>query len=166
METESFFYYTGFRIQIQGEYNMFKKIFTTAMIAGLCFTASPEKGEAATYHIKAINVAKSNLGVPYKYGGISPTGFDCSGLIKYAYAKAGKTLPRTAAEMQKKGKTVTAYQSGDLLFYAPNKASKATHVGMYVSGGNVINASSSKGVSYFKTNNSYWKPQFIGAKRI
>ncbi|RFU66759.1 NlpC/P60 family protein [Peribacillus glennii] len=124
--------------------------------------------EAATYHNKAISVAKSNLGVKYRWGGISPSGFDCSGLIKYSFSKAGKTLPRTAAQMQQTGKRVSSssLRAGDLLFYAPNRASRATHVAMYVGSGKVINSSSSKGVSYFYTNNSYWKPKFIGAKRI
>ncbi|MEH6949098.1 C40 family peptidase [Peribacillus asahii] len=148
---------------------MLKKI-----IVGLLFivtlsigiTLNEDKAEAATYHTKAISVAKSHLGVKYKWGGISPSGFDCSGLVKYAYGKQGKTLPRTAAEMYKKGKKVSSLKKGDLMFFAPNKASRPTHVAIYVGDNQFIHSSSSKGVSYAKTSNSYWKPKYIGAKRI
>ena len=129
-------------------------------------TLNEDKAEAATYHTKAISVAKSHLGVKYKWGGNSPSGFDCSGLVKYAYGKQGKTLPRTAAEMYKKGKKVSSLKKGDLMFFAPNKASRPTHVAIYVGDNQFIHSSSSKGVSYAKTSNSYWKPKYIGAKRI
>ncbi|PLT28546.1 C40 family peptidase [Peribacillus deserti] len=120
----------------------------------------------ASYRTKAISVAKSELGTPYRWGGISPSGFDCSGLVKYSFGKAGKALPRTAAEMYTKGTRVSTPATGDLMFFAPNKASRPTHVSIYVGGGNMIHAASSNGVSYSKTSNTYWKPKFIGAKRI
>jgi murein DD-endopeptidase len=133
------------------------------MGTGLIFTGN--KTEAASYHVKAVTVAKSNLGVHYVWGGITPRGFDCSGLVKYSYSKVGKTLPRTAADMYKKGTRVTSLQTGDLMFFAPNRASKPTHVAIYVGNGQMIH-SASRGVSYSYTNNIYWKPQYIGAKRI
>ncbi|WP_409291900.1 C40 family peptidase [Peribacillus sp. SCS-37] len=121
---------------------------------------------SANYRAKAISVAKSELGTPYRWGGMTPSGFDCSGLIKYSFGKAGKVLPRTAAEMYNKGTRVNSPSTGDLMFFAPNKASRPTHVSIYVGGGNMLHAQSSYGVSYSKTSNSYWKPKFIGAKRI
>ncbi len=139
---------------------------TMSFTLGLAFISVNHQSHAATYPIKAVSVAKSNLGVPYSWGGMSTSGFDCSGLVKYSYAKAGVTLPRTAAEMYKEGTKVSSFKTGDLLFFAPNRASKPTHVAMYVSKGNFIQAATSKGVSYSKTNNTYWKPKFIGAKRM
>lgn len=130
-------------------------------------TAMGGKAEAAYYHTKAISVAKANLGVPYRWGGISPRGFDCSGLVKYSYGKAGKVLPRTAADMfYTKGYRVSSLKAGDLMFFAPNKASRPTHVAIYIGNGKMIQAASSKGVSISYTSNSYWKPRYIGAKRI
>ncbi|MBM7693046.1 cell wall-associated NlpC family hydrolase [Peribacillus deserti] len=120
----------------------------------------------ASYRTKAIAVAKSELGTPYRWGGISTNGFDCSGLVKYSFGKAGKVLPRTAAEMYTKGTRVSSPATGDLMFFAPNKASRPTHVSIYVGSGTMIHAASSNGVSYSKTSNTYWKPKFIGAKRI
>lgn len=148
---------------------MFKKIIATLSLAAIFGSVSPMIGEAATYHTKAISVAKSNLGVPYKWGGTTPSGFDCSGLIKYSYAKAGKTLPRTSAEMYKKGTRIMHYTSlkpGDLIFFAPNKASRPTHASVYMGSSKMIHSSSSKGVSTTSIYNTYWKPKFIGAKRI
>jgi cell wall-associated NlpC family hydrolase len=149
---------------------MLKKFISAlAIIIGLSslFTSTGDKVEAAYYHTKAITVAKANLGVPYRWGGLTPSGFDCSGLVKYSFGKAGKALPRTAADMYyTKGYRVSSLRVGDLMFFAPNKASRPTHVAIYMGGGKMIMASSSKGVSITYTSNSYWKPKYIGAKRI
>ncbi|MEO2074422.1 MAG: C40 family peptidase [Bacillus sp. (in: firmicutes)] len=149
---------------------MLKKLISVlAITIGLSsvFATTGDKAEAAYYHTKAISVAKANLGVPYRWGGITPSGFDCSGLVKYSFAKAGKVLPRTAADMfYTKGYRVSYLQPGDLLFYAPTKASRPTHVAMYLGAGKMIMASSSKGVIVTYTSNTYWKPKYIGAKRI
>lgn len=144
-------------------------IATTAFILTSLFTTMGDKAEAAyyNYHAKAISVAKANLGVPYRWGGISPSGFDCSGLVKYSYGKAGRILPHSAADMfYTKGYRVSALLPGDLMFFAPNMASKPTHVAMYIGSGKMIMASSSRGVMITYTSNSYWKPRYIGAKRI
>lgn len=147
---------------------MLKKFIAALSIAAIVGTVAPSIGEAASYHTKAISVAKSNMGVKYKWGGITPKGFDCSGLVKYSFSKAGKSIqPRTAADMYSKaGKRVSKLAVGDLMFFAPNKASRPTHVSIYMGSGNMIHSASSKGVSIAKTSNPYWKPKYIGAKRI
>ncbi|WP_442600093.1 C40 family peptidase [Neobacillus sp. D3-1R] len=150
---------------------MLKKIIVTFFLivsGGSLFANMGDKAEAAYYNTKAVSVAKSNLGVPYVWGGISPSGFDCSGLVKYSYAKAGKTLNRTAAQMYYGNgyRIYTNIQPGDLMFYAPTKASRPTHVAMYIGYGKMIMASSSKGVMITYTNNSYWHSRYIGTKRV
>ncbi|WP_066307128.1 C40 family peptidase [Bacillus sp. FJAT-29814] len=141
--------------------------FTILASCGTLFAAKGDIAEAAYYHTKAISVAKANQGVPYKWGGISPSGFDCSGLVKYSYGKAGITLNRTAAQMYYgNGYRPSNLEIGDLLFYAPNKASAPTHVAIYMGYGKMIMASSSKGVIITNTNNPYWHARYIGAKRI
>ncbi len=150
---------------------MLKKIIAalamTATLTVSLFTTAGDKAEAAYYHTKAISVAKANIGVPYRWGGMSPAGFDCSGLVKYSYSRAGKVLPRTAADMfYTKGYRVSSLQAGDLMFFAPTKASRPTHVAIYIGAGRMIMASSSKGVMITYTSNSYWHPKYIGAKRI
>jgi cell wall-associated NlpC family hydrolase len=129
-------------------------------------TAPKPAAKTADYKAKAISVAKSNMGVKYKWAGNNPNGFDCSGLVTYSYGKAGVKLPRTAAEMYNVGTKVTSYQPGDLLFFATSSGRKVTHVAIYIGNGQMIHSATSKGVSIASINNSYWKPRFIGAKRI
>ena len=145
---------------------MIKRLITVLILALAVSIASPIASQAASTQTKAISVAKSNLGVKYKWGGTTPKGFDCSGLVGYSFGKAGKSLPRTASEMYKKGTKTSSLKPGDLLFFAPKKASKPTHVSIYIGNGQMIHSSSSKGVSITTTSNSYWKAQYIGAKRL
>lgn len=122
---------------------------------------------SSNYKANAISVAKSQMGVKYVWGGTTPSGFDCSGLVTYAFRNAGyNKLPRTAGEMFNVGTKVTSYQPGDLLFYATSGGRKVTHVAIYIGNGQMIHAATSKGVSIASINNSYWKPKFMGAKRL
>lgn len=121
---------------------------------------------SVNYKSTAISVAKNNLGIRYLWGGSTPSGFDCSGLVRYSFGQAGVSLPRTAIEMYSKGTKVTSYQPGDLLFYATSGGLKVTHVAIYIGNGQMIHAATSKGVSITSINNTYWKPKFMGAKRL
>lgn len=129
---------------------------------------STVKKKAATtnYRSKAISVAKSNLGVKYRWGGTTPSGFDCSGFVGYSYKKAGKSLPRTAGQMFNTGTRVSTLAPGDLMFYATSGGRKVTHVAIYIGNGQMIHSTTSKGVAIDSINNTYWKPKFMGAKRI
>ncbi|MEH7305084.1 C40 family peptidase [Neobacillus drentensis] len=142
--------------------------FVLIVSSGSLFANMGDKAEAAYYNTKAVTVAKSHIGVPYRWGGMSPSGFDCSGLVKFSYAKAGRTLNRTAAQMfYGNGYRIYSYiQPGDLMFFAPTKASRPTHVAMYIGNGKMIMASSSKGVMITTTNNPYWHPRYVGTKRV
>lgn len=151
---------------------MLKKFIVTFVILASCGSLFANKGDIAEaayydYHIKAIQVAENNMGAPYQWGGMSPSGFDCSGLVKYSYAKAGITLSRTAAQMYYgNGYRVDSLKIGDLMFFAPSKASSPTHVAIYIGNGKMIMASSSRGVMITSIDNSYWHPRYIGAKRV
>ncbi|MED3563275.1 C40 family peptidase [Bacillus xiapuensis] len=150
---------------------MMKKLVAVLVMAitiSSLFTPMGDRAEAAYYHTKAISVAKANLGVPYQWGGMTPRGFDCSGLVSYSYRVAGKSLPHSAAQMfYTKGTQVkSSLRVGDLMFFAPNKASRPTHVAIYIGNGKMIQSVTSSGVSITYTSNRYWKPRYIGAKRI
>ncbi|PKG25646.1 C40 family peptidase [Niallia nealsonii] len=147
---------------------MRKVIVMTCLSFGLFFTGVfGENAASAASSKSAVTVAKKYIGTPYKYGGMSPKGFDCSGLVGYSYKKTGKTLPRTAGDMYKKGKKVTKknLKKGDLIFFSTYKKG-ASHVGIYVGDNKFIHSSSSKGVKIDQLSNTYWKSKYYGAKRL
>jgi len=96
---------------------------------------------SAGSHGGVVGIAEKYLGVPYVWGGASPSGFDCSGLVMYCYAQIGISLPHNAA-MQYADCTPVAHgseQPGDLVFFGPS-AGGIHHVGIYVGGGSMIDA--------------------------
>ena len=93
--------------------------------------------EAATPATKALQVAASKKGSPYKWGATGPHRFDCSGLTLYSYKKAGKKLPRTAAQQYNKTRHISAgsRKAGDLVFF--HSGSNVYHVGIYAGKGKI-----------------------------
>ena len=91
-------------------------------------------------HSSVVGIAQRYLGVPYVYGGASPSGFDCSGLTMYCYAQVGIGLSHGATDQQHSSTPVpiSALQPGDLVFFG--SASYSHHVGIYVGGGSMIHA--------------------------
>lgn len=86
-----------------------------------------------------IEIAKKYIGTPYVYGGSSPSGFDCSGFVKYVFAQAGISLPRTADVQAKEGIYVSYenLQPGDLVCFG---SSSINHIGIYVGNGQYIHS--------------------------
>ncbi len=118
--------------------------------------------------LSIIKTARQMLGAPYRYGGSTPRGFDCSGLVRYSYRQAGIQVPRTSSEQYRHAAkiSVTQLQPGDLLFFRLQPP-KVSHVGIYDRGGRFIHApSSGKSVSYASLDNPYWRQHLIGAGRF
>ena len=117
---------------------------------------------------KIANLAKSLLGTPYKYGGASPTGFDCSGLVYYTHGKFGIRTPRTSVQQHKYAKTIklSELHSGDLVFFTLNKKN-VSHVGIYIGKGQFIHApKSGKRVAINNLNDDFWRPRIVSGGRL
>ncbi|MCL6592943.1 MAG: C40 family peptidase [Alicyclobacillus sp.] len=112
-----------------------------------------------------VSYAEQFLGTPYVYGGASPSGFDCSGLVQTVFAHFDISLPRRAVDQEKAGTPVaeSQLQPGDLVFFNTTGA-PYSHVGIYIGQGQFISATSSHGVTISSlTNSSYWSPRYTGA---
>jgi cell wall-associated NlpC family hydrolase len=106
-------------------------------------------------------------GVPYRNGGADPSGFDCSGLVWYAFEQHGIQVPRTVAEQFDGGEKVKAnhLEPGDLVFFETT-GHKASHVGVFVGEGEFVHAPSARGeVRVERLASPYWSRRYVGARR-
>ena len=115
-----------------------------------------------------IATAKKYIGVPYVWGGESPSGFDCSGLIQYVFKQHGISLNRTVVTQYQHGYAVAKsdLQPGDLVFFQNTYTTGLSHIGIYIGNGQFIHASSSQGVTLSSLSNSYWTSHYHSARRI
>lgn len=116
-----------------------------------------------------VETAMSMVGAPYRYGGASPHGFDCSGLVVYSYAQAGVTgLPRSARDLMRRTDRVDVddLAPGDLLFFDIGRG-KVSHVGIFVADRTFVHApSSGKRVALASLEDRYWMRHFEAAGRL
>ncbi|WP_050182217.1 C40 family peptidase [Domibacillus robiginosus] len=152
--------------------NRFKKVIVVFMAAVMFLTLSPLgsfKTEAASTGESIITYGKKFMGVPYVWGGTSPSGFDCSGFTQYIYKNAaGISIPRTTDQQYKIGTAVAKsdLKPGDLIFYKNTYKQGISHVGVYAGNNMVLNATSSDGIDLVSMDNPYWGPRYAGAKRV
>lgn len=112
-----------------------------------------------------IDIAQSYIGTPYVWGGQSPNGFDCSGFIQYVFSEQNKTIPRTVNEIWNFSQPIDSPSIGDLVFFETYKPGPS-HMGIYLGNGEFIHAGSSRGVEISNLENTYWKANYLGAKRV
>ena len=139
--------------------------FVLLVAAGLAGCASaPERPDPAS---QAASVAYQQVGVPYRYGGNSPSGFDCSGLVQYAYSRVGGAAPRTTSALWQRTRPVDHenIRAGDILFF--NVDGKMSHVGMYLGKRRFVHApSTGKAVSIGSLDSPYYAQAFVRAGRL
>ena len=112
------------------------------------------------------------VGVPYVYGGASPSGFDCSGFTRYVFAQFGVKLPHGATPQLNSGAEVSRdnLQPGDLVFFQGTYAtsSAASHCGIYIGDGQFIHSASSgnRGITISNLSDSYYSRHYLTARRV
>lgn len=155
-----------------------KKLLIIILVLGLgaCASASKPKAKPVVKQVESVSVWNdSNIselhsewrGVPYRLGGETKKGIDCSAFVSVAYQKMqGVTLPRTVKEQQTLGKPVSRdkLRKGDLVFFKTGWSSH--HVGIYVGDDNFLHVSTSQGVKVSSLLNSYWASKYWNARRI
>ncbi len=123
---------------------------------------------------EVVQTALESLGTPYLWGGTADNGFDCSGLVQYAYGQHGIRLPRMSRDQARSGAEVPpvidALRPGDILLLSARPGAGVTHVGMYVGELKFIH-SSNRGVKLSRLDpqdpeGAYWLDRWVGARRI
>ena len=131
-------------------------------------------GRIAGNAADVVHTALAALGTPYVWGGTAANGFDCSGLVQWAYGQHGIRLPRMSRDQARSGTEVTplieALQPGDVLLFAAQPGGGITHVGMYVGEQTFIH-SSNTGVKLSRleaqdSEGAWWVARWVGARRI
>jgi peptidoglycan DL-endopeptidase CwlO len=139
---------------------------TAPSVSGIGVGASTPEGSTIAppnVHGGVVGVAMGYLGVPYVWGGSSPRGFDCSGLVMYAFAAVGISLPHSSYAQFNMGIPVSIgqLQPGDLVFF-----SGASHVGIYIGGGQFIHAPHTGDVVKISSLSGYYSSAWAGGRRI
>ena len=143
---------------------------STASVAAVSTNASGSTTSASGTRQQIIDYAATLLGCKYVYGGTTPSGFDCSGYVKYVFSHFGVKLSRTSASQYSNSVRISKSELnvGDLVFFTQTRgSSKVGHVGIYVGGGQFIHAASpGKGVRYDSLSDSYYSSHYIGSGRV
>ncbi|GIW51009.1 MAG: hypothetical protein KatS3mg081_0364 [Gemmatimonadales bacterium] len=135
--------------------------------------SSGASDEAATLAARVVNTALDAMGTPYRWGGTDDNGFDCSGLIQYAYAQHGILLPRVSRDQIRMGVPVEprleALRPGDILGFSVERAG-VTHVGLYVGNGQFIHSASGgvklSSLTAADPDSRWWQTRLVAARRI
>lgn len=148
-------------------------LFALLLLTSCRSTKTRYKEPAPNKTDRIVQQAQSFAGTPYKFGGTTRKGMDCSGLVYIAFQREQIVLPRISREMATRGKPLKRREvkKGDLVFFRTNKNSKRiNHVGLVtkVVADEIffIHASTSKGVITSSSTNTYWKNAFVQARRM
>lgn len=136
--------------------------------------ASAGAGRAGEVRAAVVNLALDAMGTPYRWGGSDANGFDCSGLIQYAYAEQGVVLPRRSMDQARAGielpRELGGLMPGDILTFATSGGTAISHVGLYLGEGRFIHsATGGVQVSVLSPADPYgrwWWERWMGARRV
>ncbi|WP_245732512.1 C40 family peptidase [Solimonas aquatica] len=136
-------------------------------LLGACGSLPADPQNEATRRSLVLE-ALGQVGRPYRYGGATPEGFDCSGLVQYVYAQSGLSLPRTTREQHAYGRAIKLEDAepGDLLFYSFSGRG-IDHVAMYLGDQQAVHApANGRSVIVASVQLRYWQEHFVDAVRV
>ncbi len=142
-------------------------LMTLSLGAGCTFRPIDDEGTSQAAS-RAAEVALDMVGTPYHYGGNTPSGFDCSGLVQYSYNRAGIRLPHSTDKLRRYSHRVSlrGLERGDLLFF-DEAGAKSSHVGIYIGHDEFVHApSTGKKVHTSNLSDRYWRNHFAEARRV
>ncbi|MGN7809142.1 C40 family peptidase [Flavobacterium sp. 22076] len=145
---------------------------STSTVAGKSTSKSESKKENRSLVKNLIDTATDNIGVKYKAGGTTKSGFDCSGLVYTTFESENIKLPRSSFEQAKIGKVIPLNDAkkGDLIFFKTNKSRQINHVGLITEVNSdeikFVHSSTSKGVIISSTKEPYYKNSFEQVNRV
>ena len=136
---------------------------SAAVVGAAGVTSGGQTVAPPSRHGGVVGIAMRYLGVPYRWGGASPSGFDCSGLVMYVYAQVGVSLPHNAAAQYGYGTPVSRgdLQPGDLVFF-----NGLGHNGIYVGGNSFIHAPHTGDVVKISSISGWYSERWVGARRL
>jgi cell wall-associated NlpC family hydrolase len=145
----------------------------------------PPRLKPTTQEMALQQAMRKFYGAPYRYGGTTPAGVDCSGLVLAVYQKVGLSLPRTTTDQFNAGQPVprNRLRFGDVVFFnrycygkkkvaymasvfPPEHLSEICHAGIYLGGGRFLHASTSRGVEISRLDSDAWRRSLVGARRF
>ena len=135
-------------------------------------TAAVSRPLAPIGALDVVAEARSVMGTPYRWGGADANGFDCSGLIQFAYRTVGIALPRRSVDQARHGRSVPlevgSLAPGDLLAFGSGPGGPVTHIGLYVGGGRFIHSASGGVVEsdLDAIGSRWWLDRWVGARRL
>jgi len=128
----------------------------------------PVESSPSTLASRAADQALAMVGKPYRYGGNTPRGFDCSGLVQYSYGRVGVKLPHGTRSLRRESHSISRQnlKRGDLVFFTQG-GRKSSHVAIYVGHNRFVQApSSGKDVYVAGFDDPYWRRHFTEARRL
>lgn len=145
---------------------VYQIVFAVFLLSLTQFTTFNKVNAASSNEIASY--AEKFYGTPYKFGGTTPSGFDCSGYIRYVFNEFNISLPRTSADQFRVGTSISKenLMPGDLVFFANTYKKGISHTGIYLGNDEFISAKSRGVLKANLKTDPYWAPKYAGAKRI